>query len=63
MEKFAFTQVFEEETEQIDLFSGVGVPAVVEGVIGAGSVGGLGRDGVVATLGVTGSGKVSNFPF
>lgn len=52
VEKFAFTKVFEESAEQIDIFRGAGVVEVVEGLLGEG------RDGLVATLGVTGSGKV-----
>lgn len=52
VEKFAFTKVFEERAEQIDIFRGTGVIPLVEGVIGEG------RDGLLATLGVTGSGKV-----
>ena len=52
VEKFAFTKVFEEQAEQIDIFKGTGVVPLVEGVINGG------RDGLVATLGVTGSGKV-----
>lgn len=52
VEKFAFTSVFEEDKSQSDVYYGVGVPGVVEGVLKDG------RDGLVATLGVTGSGKV-----
>ena len=52
MEKFAFTRVFEEQTTQLDIFEGVDVPGLVEGVLDGC------RDGLVATLGVTGSGKV-----
>ena len=52
VEKFAFTKVFEEQAEQIDIFKGTGVISLVEGVLGEG------RDGLLATLGVTGSGKV-----
>ncbi|CAF9922854.1 MAG: hypothetical protein ALECFALPRED_002247 [Alectoria fallacina] len=51
VEKFAFTKVFEEQAEQIDIFRGTGVVPLVEGVLGEG------RDGLIATLGVTGSGK------
>jgi len=54
VEKFAFTTVFEEQTTQLDIFKGTGVVPLVEGVLGEG------RDGLVATLGVTGSGKVCN---
>jgi hypothetical protein len=52
IEKFAFTKVFEEQAEQIVIFRETGVVSLVEGVIGEG------RDGLLATLGVTGSGKV-----
>ena len=52
MEKFAFTKVFEEEASQLDIFRETGVVPLVEGVLGEG------RDGLLATLGVTGSGKV-----
>ncbi|KAG9232218.1 kinesin family protein-like protein [Amylocarpus encephaloides] len=55
VEKFAFTKVFEEESSQLDLFQGTGVLPLVEGVLGP--QGGDGRDGLLATLGVTGSGK------
>ncbi|KAE9376304.1 P-loop containing nucleoside triphosphate hydrolase protein [Stipitochalara longipes BDJ] len=55
VEKFAFTTVFEEEATQLDLFHGTGVLPLVEGVLGP--QGGDGRDGLLATLGVTGSGK------
>lgn len=56
VEKFAFTRVFEEESSQLDLFHGTGVLPLVEGVLAQN--GGGGRDGLLATLGVTGSGKV-----
>jgi hypothetical protein len=56
VEKFAFTKVFEEDASQFDLFRGTGVIPLVEGVLG--SNGDHGRDGLLATLGVTGSGKV-----
>lgn len=52
VEKFAFTKVFEEEATQLDIFKGAGVVPLVEGVLLEG------RDGLLATLGVTGSGKV-----
>lgn len=54
VEKFAFTKVFEENTTQLDIFNGTGVVPLVDGVMGEG------RDGLVATLGVTGSGKVGH---
>lgn len=56
IERFAFTQVFEEDARQMDLFKGTGVVSMIEGVMGA--PGHHGRDGLLATLGVTGSGKV-----
>lgn len=56
IEKFAFTRVFEEQAGQRELFESTGVLPLVEGVLGA--PGREGRDGLVATLGVTGSGKV-----
>jgi hypothetical protein len=59
VEKFAFTTVFEEEASQLDLFHGTGVLPLVEGVLGP--QGGEGRDGLLATLGVTGSGKVHEY--
>ncbi|CAO2647694.1 Nn.00g086160.m01.CDS01 [Neocucurbitaria sp. VM-36] len=55
IERFAFTQVFEEDARQMDLFKGTGVVPMIEGVLGA--PGHQGRDGLLATLGVTGSGK------
>lgn len=57
MEKFAFTKVFEEQAEQIDIFKGTGVVPLIEGVLGEG------RDGLLATLGVTGSGKVGSLHY
>ncbi|KAI9874064.1 MAG: hypothetical protein M1830_010229 [Pleopsidium flavum] len=51
VEKFAFTKVFEEDATQLDVFVGAGVVPLVEGVLREG------RDGLMATLGVTGSGK------
>ncbi|KAI1453129.1 kinesin [Annulohypoxylon moriforme] len=55
IEKFAFTQVFEENATQLDLFQGTKVLPLVEGVLAP--HGGDGTDGLLATLGVTGSGK------
>ncbi|TID25404.1 putative kinesin family protein [Venturia nashicola] len=55
VERFAFTRVFEEASSQLDLFQDAGVLSLVEGVLGTDSNGG--RDGLLATLGVTGSGK------
>ena len=56
VERFAFTQVFEEDARQMDVFKGTGIVPMIEGVTGA--PGCHGRDGLLATLGVTGSGKV-----
>lgn len=56
IEKFAFTQVFEEDATQLDLFHCTGVVPLVEGVLAP--HGGNGTDALLATLGVTGSGKV-----
>ncbi|KAI1467739.1 P-loop containing nucleoside triphosphate hydrolase protein [Daldinia caldariorum] len=55
IEKFAFTRVFEEDSTQLDLFQGVKVLPLVEDVLAP--HGGDGTDGLLATLGVTGSGK------
>jgi hypothetical protein len=52
VEKFAFTKVFEEEAQQLDVFEHTGMPSLIDGVLNEG------RDGLIATLGVTGSGKV-----
>ncbi|KAI9838708.1 MAG: hypothetical protein M1838_004546 [Thelocarpon superellum] len=55
VEKFAFTRVFQEDAAQLDIFKGAQVLPLIEGVLGAG--GKTERDGLLATLGVTGSGK------
>ncbi|KAK3293824.1 P-loop containing nucleoside triphosphate hydrolase protein [Chaetomium fimeti] len=55
IEKFAFTQVFEEDATQLDLFHCIGVADLVKGVLAP--CGGEGTDALLATLGVTGSGK------
>ncbi|AEO60509.1 hypothetical protein MYCTH_2309747 [Thermothelomyces thermophilus ATCC 42464] len=55
IEKFAFTQVFEEDATQLDVFNCVGVANLINGVLAP--CGGDGTDALVATLGVTGSGK------
>lgn len=52
VEKFAFTRVFQEDAKQLDVFENTGLPSLINGVLNEG------RDGLVATLGVTGSGKV-----
>jgi Kinesin motor domain len=51
VEKFAFTKVFEEDAQQLNVFEETGMPSLINGVLSEG------RDGLVATLGVTGSGK------
>lgn len=56
IEKFAFTQVFEEDATQLDIFHCIGVATLVKGVLAP--CGGDGTDALLATLGVTGSGKV-----
>lgn len=56
VEKFAFTRVFEEHAGQRELFESTGILPLIEGALGAS--GREGRDGLLATLGVTGSGKV-----
>ncbi|KAI9691377.1 MAG: hypothetical protein M1820_009714 [Bogoriella megaspora] len=55
VERFAFTRVFEEPSSQLDIFEGTGVLPLIEGVLGTERK--EGRDALVATLGVTGSGK------
>lgn len=52
IEKFGFTKVFEENATQLDVFHDTGMEPIIRGVLKEG------RDGLVATLGVTGSGKV-----
>ena len=53
VEKFGFTEVFEEPTSQLKVFRSVGVEGLVAGVLHER------RDALLATLGVTGSGKAS----
>ncbi|KAI5211035.1 hypothetical protein AUEXF2481DRAFT_4216 [Aureobasidium subglaciale EXF-2481] len=55
VETFKFTRVFGEDATQLDLFHGTGLDSMMQGVLGA--EGREGRDGLFATLGVTGSGK------
>ncbi|KAG6010165.1 hypothetical protein E4U21_007642 [Claviceps maximensis] len=55
IEKFAFTRVFEDSASQLDVFKWTDIPSLAEGVLAP--QGGEGTDAVVATLGVTGSGK------
>lgn len=56
IERFGFTRVFEEHSTQLDVFNSTQIPSFVQGVLAP--HGGEGTDAVVATLGVTGSGKV-----
>lgn len=56
IERFAFTRVFEENAGQREIFETSGAVRLLEGVLGAS--GREGSDGLLATLGVTGSGKV-----
>lgn len=58
IEKFEFTRVFQEDAAQLDLFRSVGLPQAIQGVLGQDNS--QGRDGLLATLGVTGSGKVDS---
>ncbi|KAF7625705.1 hypothetical protein AFLA_002555 [Aspergillus flavus NRRL3357] len=51
VEKFGFTKVFEESASQLTVFEDTGLDSIIRGVLLEG------RDGLVATLGVTGSGK------
>ena len=52
IERFGFTKVFQEEAQQLDIFDETGTAATLRNLLQTG------RDGLVATLGVTGSGKV-----
>jgi hypothetical protein len=54
LERFGFTQVFDESATQLNVFQETGVQSLVKGVLLEQ------RDGLVATLGVTGSGKVGD---
>lgn len=56
IEKFAFTQVFDEDATQLDVFHCTNLVPLIEGVLAP--HGGDGTDALLATLGVTGSGKV-----
>lgn len=55
VEKFAFTKVFGESATQLDVFDGSRILPMIEAVLGTHRTA---RDGLLATLGVTGSGKV-----
>jgi hypothetical protein len=58
IEKFVFTQVFEEDATQLDVFHCTRIVSLVEGILAP--HGGDGTDALLATLGVTGSGKVGD---
>ncbi|EXJ87960.1 hypothetical protein A1O1_04887 [Capronia coronata CBS 617.96] len=51
IERFGFTKIFQEEATQLDVFRETGTADAIQSVLQTG------RDGLVATLGVTGSGK------
>ncbi|BCS06330.1 hypothetical protein ALUC_10711A [Aspergillus luchuensis] len=51
VERFGFTKVFEESASQLDVFHGTELESLIRGVLVEG------RDSLIATLGVTGSGK------
>lgn len=53
IERFGFTKVFHEEAAQLEVFEEIGAMENIQNVLKNG------RDGLIATLGVTGSGKVS----
>ncbi|KAL7921825.1 kinesin [Trichoderma austrokoningii] len=55
VEKFGFTQVFEEDEDQLDVFHCTDTSSLIEAILAP--EGGDGTDAVIATLGVTGSGK------
>jgi hypothetical protein len=52
IERFGFTKIFKEEATQLEVFDEIKVAENVKSVLQTG------RDGLIATLGVTGSGKV-----
>ncbi|KPI35893.1 uncharacterized protein AB675_10490 [Cyphellophora attinorum] len=51
IERFGFTKIFREDASQLDVFEEIKVADSVRSVVQSG------RDGLIATLGVTGSGK------
>jgi hypothetical protein len=52
IERFGFTKIFKENASQLEIFDEIKVVENVKSVLHTG------RDGLIATLGVTGSGKV-----
>ena len=57
IERFGFTKVFQGEASQLDVFDEIGTVDSVKNLLASG------RDGLIATLGVTGSGKVQEPSF
>jgi len=55
IERFGFTKIFQEEATQLEIFDGIGTVDSIRSLLQSG------RDGLIATLGVTGSGKVGAF--
>ncbi|EXJ57573.1 hypothetical protein A1O7_07921 [Cladophialophora yegresii CBS 114405] len=51
IERFGFTKIFRQEARQLDIFDETGAADTIRSLLQTG------RDGLVATLGVTGSGK------
>ncbi|KAK5208869.1 hypothetical protein LTR41_005266 [Exophiala xenobiotica] len=51
IERFGFTKIFQEEASQLAVFEETGAAETIKSVLQSG------RDGLIATLGVTGSGK------
>lgn len=52
IERFGFTKIFSEDASQLEVFEEIKVADKVKSLLHTG------RDGLIATLGVTGSGKV-----
>ena len=52
IERFGFTKIFGEDATQLEVLEEIGAVDNIKGVLQNG------RDGLIATLGVTGSGKV-----
>ena len=57
IERFGFTKIFGEDSTQLEVFDEIGALENIKGVLQNG------RDGLIATLGVTGSGKVGQDRF
>ncbi|PSR92151.1 P-loop containing nucleoside triphosphate hydrolase protein [Coniella lustricola] len=55
VEKFTFTRVFDQDASQLDVFHCTHIISLVEDLLAP--QGGVGTDALLATLGVTGSGK------